>query len=189
MSVTVEGVEERVEETNGCANKDENVIEVSTTVKFELVLCSLTFQVDKDAISLDLTRTRLMKIEGFEFLRKIEKIENLSTLVNLETLDLSFNRICKIENLEALTKLKTLYLVHNKITKIEGLEQCWVLYNSCRNAGFCKTQINIKLRKIYFNKVIVISNSTLLRNEFLADIIKVGILEASCHEEGLPFYY
>ncbi|EPB79524.1 leucine Rich repeat-containing domain protein, partial [Ancylostoma ceylanicum] len=54
---------------------------------------------------------------------QIEKIENLSTLVNLETLDLSFNRIIKIENLEKLTNLKTLYLVHNKISKIEGLEK------------------------------------------------------------------
>ncbi|VDM67824.1 unnamed protein product [Strongylus vulgaris] len=108
MSVTVEGVEERVEETNGCADKDENVIEVSTTVRFQLVLCLLTFQVDKDAISLDLTRTRLMKIEGFEFLRKIQ------------SLCLRWNLLKKIE---ALTKLKTLYLVHNKIMKIEGLEQ------------------------------------------------------------------
>ncbi|KIH57006.1 leucine Rich repeat-containing domain protein [Ancylostoma duodenale] len=104
MSVSVEGVEERIEGED-CADKEENVIEV-----------------DRDAISLDLTRTRLMKIEGFEFLHKIEKIENLSTLVNLETLDLSFNRITKIENLEQLTNLKTLYLVHNKISKIEGLE-------------------------------------------------------------------
>ncbi|EYC28373.1 hypothetical protein Y032_0007g3188 [Ancylostoma ceylanicum] len=137
MSVSVEGVEERIEGEN-CADKEENVIEV-----------------DRDAISLDLTRTRLMRIEGFEFLHKIEslclrwnllkkiegldtlttltyldlydnqieKIENLSTLVNLETLDLSFNRIIKIENLEKLTNLKTLYLVHNKISKIEGLEK------------------------------------------------------------------
>lgn len=54
---------------------------------------------------------------------QIEKIENLSTLVNLETLDLSFNRIGKIENLDQLTNLKTLYLVHNKISKIEGLDK------------------------------------------------------------------
>ncbi|KHJ85529.1 hypothetical protein OESDEN_14742, partial [Oesophagostomum dentatum] len=53
MSVAVEGAEEPVNKESP-ANDDENVIEV-----------------DKDAISLDLTRTRLMKIEGFEFLRRV----------------------------------------------------------------------------------------------------------------------
>jgi protein phosphatase 1 regulatory subunit 7 len=47
----------------------------------------------------------------------------LDALVNLEVLDLSFNRIERIQNLNALTNLRTLYLVHNKIAKIEGLEK------------------------------------------------------------------
>ena len=53
---------------------------------------------------------------------QIEKIEGLDSLVNLHTLDLSFNRFAKIENLESLVNLKTLYMVHNKLEKIEGLE-------------------------------------------------------------------
>ena len=52
---------------------------------------------------------------------QITKIENLECLVNLEVLDISFNRLRAIEGLEKLTKLKRLFLVSNKITKIENL--------------------------------------------------------------------
>lgn len=49
-------------------------------------------------------------------------------MVNLEILDLSFNRIEKLEGLSALTRLKTFYIVHNKISKIEGLETVVFIY-------------------------------------------------------------
>ena len=52
---------------------------------------------------------------------QITKIENLECLVNLEVLDISFNRLRVIEGLEKLTKLKRLFLVSNKITKIDNL--------------------------------------------------------------------
>ena len=42
---------------------------------------------------------------------QITKIENIECLVNLEVLDISFNRIRAIEGLEKLTNLKRLFLV------------------------------------------------------------------------------
>lgn len=56
----------------------------------------------------------------FSFLFQV--ISNLDALVNLEILDLSYNRIRKIEGLSALCNLKRIYFVHNKIEKIDGLE-------------------------------------------------------------------
>lgn len=57
MSVTVEEVPEKPVEDADAAAEEEDVIEV-----------------DRDTTSLDLTRTRLKKIEGFEFLKKIKSL-------------------------------------------------------------------------------------------------------------------
>lgn len=43
------------------------------------------------------------------------------TLIQLRTIDLSFNRIEVIENLEKLTKVKALYLASNLIKEISSL--------------------------------------------------------------------
>lgn len=51
----------------------------------------------------------------------IGHIDGLSDL-DLDILDLSFNRIKHIKNISHLTKLSKLYLVQNKISKIENLE-------------------------------------------------------------------
>lgn len=69
----------------------------------------------------------------------IETIENLSHLVNLQWLDLSFNNITKIEGLSDLTQLRDLCLVNNFISKIENLEgntnlQVLSLGNNCIEA-------------------------------------------------------
>lgn len=42
--------------------------------------------------------------------------------MNLEILDLSYNRIRKLEGLSALRSLRRIYLVHNKIEAITGLD-------------------------------------------------------------------
>ncbi|VDO27767.1 unnamed protein product [Heligmosomoides polygyrus] len=86
MSVTVEEVPEKPVEDADAAAEEEDVIEV-----------------DRDTTSLDLTRTRLKKIEGFEFLKKIKslclrwnllkKIEGLDTLTTLTELDLYDNQV------------------------------------------------------------------------------------------------
>lgn len=47
--------------------------------------------------------------------------KNINKLVNLENLDLSFNKIKHIKNLENLVNLKNLYFVQNRISKIENL--------------------------------------------------------------------
>ena len=52
----------------------------------------------------------------------ISQIEGLDELVNLTSLDLSFNKIKRIKNVSHLTLLTDLYFVQNKISRIEGLE-------------------------------------------------------------------
>ncbi|KAK1595892.1 protein phosphatase 1 regulatory subunit SDS22 [Colletotrichum navitas] len=52
----------------------------------------------------------------------ISHIRGLDDLVNLTSLDLSFNKIKHIKRVNHLTKLKELFLVANKISTIENLE-------------------------------------------------------------------
>uniref|UniRef100_A0A1I7WY39 Leucine rich repeat protein n=1 Tax=Heterorhabditis bacteriophora TaxID=37862 RepID=A0A1I7WY39_HETBA len=62
-----------------------------------------------------------------ENLLALSEISNLEALVNLEKLDLSYNRIREIRGLSTLTKLTHLYLVHNKISLISGLDSLFEL--------------------------------------------------------------
>ncbi len=55
-------------------------------------------------------------------IKKIEEIEGLDELIQLETLHLSKNQISEISGLERLKNLKGLHLEENKITEIKGLE-------------------------------------------------------------------
>uniref|UniRef100_A0A1I8FT29 Dynein axonemal assembly factor 1 homolog n=1 Tax=Macrostomum lignano TaxID=282301 RepID=A0A1I8FT29_9PLAT len=52
----------------------------------------------------------------------VERIENLDSMVNLDTIDLSHNSLERIENLSNLTKLTKVILAHNKISSIEDLK-------------------------------------------------------------------
>lgn len=54
---------------------------------------------------------------------------SISKLVNLKSLDLSFNKIKNIKNIEALTKLENLYFVQNKIREIKNLDTLKSLKN------------------------------------------------------------
>jgi len=69
------------------------------------------------------------QISGLKKLKKlrlahqnIKKIENLTTLTNLEAIDLYGNRISRIDGLDSLKKLKKLNLSFNMIERIENLE-------------------------------------------------------------------
>ncbi|CAJ0937735.1 unnamed protein product, partial [Mesorhabditis belari] len=91
-----------------------------------------TLEVEPTAKQLDMTRFRVKKIEGLEFLEQLEylclrwnlikRIENLHMLTTLTELDLYDNQIEKIEGLETLVNLHTLDLSFNRIQKIEGLK-------------------------------------------------------------------
>ena len=68
---------------------------------------------------------RIDNLQGFEGLTTlcldnnvIDKIGNISHLVNLRWLDLSFNNIRKIEGLEKLVELQDLSLFNNKIEQV-----------------------------------------------------------------------
>ena len=52
----------------------------------------------------------------------IHRVQNLDELVNLRTLDLSYNKIKHIKGVKHLSKLKELFFVQNAINKIEELE-------------------------------------------------------------------
>ena len=60
------------------------------------------------------------------FRSRLTKIENISTLTNLQTLVLSSNLLTKIENIDTLTKLTSIGLNNNKITEIP---KDWVQLN------------------------------------------------------------
>ena len=49
-------------------------------------------------------------------------IKGLETLIQLRSLDLSFNKIKQVKNVNHLKQLKDIYLLQNKISRIEGLE-------------------------------------------------------------------
>jgi hypothetical protein len=61
-------------------------------------------------------------LDSFEYQIKGFVYFVLESLVNLEWLDLSFNKIQKIQNLGSQTQLKVLALFNNKIAEIENLE-------------------------------------------------------------------
>jgi Leucine-rich repeat (LRR) protein len=85
----------------------------------------------RSIISLDLSRNRIKKIEGFDSLvslqnldlsyNRITKIEGLEKLISIQKLNLSNNQIRKIGGLEKLVSLELLHLSDNRITKMEGL--------------------------------------------------------------------
>ena len=54
---------------------------------------------------------------------RITEIQGLENLINLEDLALDFNKITKIKGLDGLTKLESLNLFSNEITEIQGLEK------------------------------------------------------------------
>ena len=59
----------------------------------------------------------------------ISHVQGLDSLTDLESLDLSYNKIKHIKNIKHLEKLKDLYFVQNKISKIEGLDGLTKLRN------------------------------------------------------------
>jgi Leucine Rich Repeat. len=63
-------------------------------------------------------RSRYNKLGPFNALKKIE---GLDKLINLEELNLSYNMITEIEGLENLKKLKDLNLAENNIQRIENI--------------------------------------------------------------------
>jgi len=69
-----------------------------------------TIVIEADATVVELTASRLRKIDGLDGLTKIE------------TLNMRQNLIAKIENLSQLTTLKSVDLYDNHIQNIEGLE-------------------------------------------------------------------
>lgn len=75
-----------------------------------------SFELDPEAIEVDLNHFRLRQIEHLEVLTQVEilclrwnfikKIENLSTITTLKELELYDNQISKIENLDQLVNLE-----------------------------------------------------------------------------------
>ncbi|KPA83523.1 hypothetical protein ABB37_03121 [Leptomonas pyrrhocoris] len=88
-------------------------------------------KVRKEAAKIDLGQVQTLLLS----FRRIERIENLSSLRSLTKLHLDNNRIQRIENLESLAHLQWLDLSYNAIETIEGLAslqelQCLSLYSN-----------------------------------------------------------
>eukprot|EP00514_Thraustochytrium_sp_LLF1b_P013328 CAMPEP_0184542266 /NCGR_PEP_ID=MMETSP0199_2-20130426/1875_1 /TAXON_ID=1112570 /ORGANISM="Thraustochytrium sp., Strain LLF1b" /LENGTH=426 /DNA_ID=CAMNT_0026936037 /DNA_START=25 /DNA_END=1302 /DNA_ORIENTATION=+ len=66
--------------------------------------------------------TQLVTLELYE--NRLNSLKGVECLVNLTTLDISYNRLRKLDPaiLASLTKLEKLYVAQNKISKIEGLD-------------------------------------------------------------------
>jgi len=76
------------------------------------------------ACILQLTRLKKLIISGdVPNSWGIRNIENLHTLINLQYLDLSRNRISQISGLKKLKKLEELYLSNNEISAITGIQR------------------------------------------------------------------
>jgi Leucine-rich repeat (LRR) protein len=64
--------------------------------------------------------TSLVKLDLYDNL--IHRIQNLETLDNLTSLDLSYNKIKHIKGVKHLKKLRELYFAQNSISRIEELD-------------------------------------------------------------------
>lgn len=103
-------------------------------------------------------------------------ISHLDTLVNLEVLDLSYNRIRKIEGLSALCNLKRIYLVHNKIEKIDGLEALTKLEVLELGDNRIKVALCSSLSNIFIWSLVIIMTSIII---FFSEIRKHWTLAKS----------
>jgi len=87
-----------------------------------------------------LRQNQINRIEGLEpiantvidldlYDNAIGHVNNLESLVNLQSLDLSYNAIKHIKNIDNLINLTDLYFASNKIARIENLEKLTKLRN------------------------------------------------------------
>ncbi|CAN1288370.1 Protein phosphatase 1 regulatory inhibitor subunit PPP1R7 homolog [Linum perenne] len=124
---------------------------------------------------ISLQSNRLTSMQGFEgcvsleelYLSHngIEKMEGLSTLVNLRVLDVSSNKLSSVDDIQNLTKLEDLWLNDNRIESLGGIndavagsrEKLTTIYlenNPCAKApGYCST-----LKEIFPNILQIDSN-------------------------------
>lgn len=127
--------------------------------------------------------------ELFLYTNRIEKIENLESLINLESLYVHGNLIQKIENLETLVKLDTLLLASNQIKKIENLEKLdKLLYIDLENNPI----EDVDSKSLKGNSISFVKSYLAQKNRWkaiLEDEIKAqkGILDLNnCNLETIP---
>ncbi len=101
---------------------------------------------------------------------RIEKIEHLENLINLEVLYFENNRIRKIENVQNLIKLQTLFFSQNAIRKIENIEKLTnlisfsLLANEIEKIENLDESKKIKLLSLNGNKISKMENLHHLKN-------------------------
>ncbi|KAK6340303.1 hypothetical protein TWF730_002066 [Orbilia blumenaviensis] len=133
-------------------------------------------------VRLCLRQNEIPRVEGLECiagtLQDLDLYDNaighmtrdLEALVNLESLDLSYNDLKHIKNLEKLVKLKNLYLASNRISAIEGLDTLVELKNLELGANKVREMQNLdnlaKLEELWLgkNKITEIKGVSLLSN-------------------------
>ncbi|KAF3934151.1 Internalin-A [Dactylellina cionopaga] len=152
----------------------------------DLVHCRITSITSLDLQKLTsvrrlcLRQNDIQRIEGLEpvasTLQDLDLYDNgighisrhLETLVNLESLDLSYNTIKHVKYLEKLVKLRNLYLASNRISAIEGLATLVELRNLELGANKIREIENLdtltKLEELWLgkNKITEIKNVSFL---------------------------
>ena len=125
----------------------------------------------------------------------IEKIENLETLINLTNLDLSYNNIEKIENLETLINLTNLFLMENKIQKIENLDKLinltnlFLMENKIQKIENLDKLINLIHLDIRFNEIRKIENLDKLVKLISLYITGNPIINTNYEKSGLNIVF
>lgn len=142
-------------------------------------------KVDNEAESLDLSQSRLDKIESFEKFVKLKSIcfrqnflktlqtENLSSekgLNVIKELDFYDNQIEKIENLNQLVTLESLDLSFNHFKKIENLEclvnlkKLFLVHNQIIKCENLETLQQLEMLELGDNQLRQIENIDVLKN-------------------------
>lgn len=110
-----------------------------------------------------LVRLKKLHLAGYTNKWKLKTCNILSSLENLQTLDLSFNRISDISFLKKLTDLQTLYLSQNEISDISFLEKLTGLqileldHNEINDISVLKKLTGLQTLFLYGNEISDIS--------------------------------
>ncbi|KAG5440822.1 hypothetical protein PCK2_000121 [Pneumocystis canis] len=118
----------------------------------------------------------------------ISEIPDYTSFPELQTLDLSFNRIKHIQHLEKCTKLKNLYFVQNKIARITGLDTLKELINLELGANRIRTIENLEkltqLEELWLgkNKITELKGLETLQNLRILSVQSNRLTSITCLE-------
>ena len=134
-----------------------------------------------------LINLQILRLSG----NRLTEIKSLDYLNQLEILDLSYNQISKIENLKNLTSLRVLNLSGNRITeignldKLNNLEELYLSGNKISNIKSLEKLINLK--KLYLSGNIITKINGI---DKLHELVVLNLIDNRIKEiRGLEFLF